>query len=288
MREKYLKSIAAALALICAVSILSVPKNDARAKSKPITYSNMVSKNTKNKVSKILIKNKVSKKQTVKYFKWVNDLYKRSSKLKAKEFIKTDGKAVNYDNFTFKSKKLKNGDFAPEVNCRMSAFLLYKNLVKTKGKANYNDTFMMFDVDAIENAPQFKMTKNDKKKYTILFNSVNVKGTKTLKQHRQKILKSFKTKNTKFKKNNISLISLYMHSPSDNLRFIGHTGVLIKNNKSLLFLEKFGPEAPYQITKFNSKKQLINYLLSRKDIYGDKTELSPIITQNNKIIYGGK
>lgn len=78
---------------------------------------------------------------------------------------------------------------------------------------------------------------------------------------KQKISVSGKTKAT--------LISVVLHSSfskTENELFVGHTGVLVptKNHK-YLFIEKLSFQLPYQVTRFESKKQLNDYLMGMYD-----------------------
>lgn len=41
--------------------------------------------------------------------------------------------------------------------------------------------------------------------------------------------------------------------------------------------------APFQATKFKDKKQVKKYLLLRPDLYGDDSELDPIVKINDEI-----
>ena len=52
----------------------------------------------------------------------------------------------------------------------------------------------------------------------------------------------------------------------------------------LLFVEKYGPAGPFQATKFESRNALEHYLLARPDLYGDETELPPIVLENGKMM----
>ena len=68
------------------------------------------------------------------------------------------------------------------------------------------------------------------------------------------------------------------------MRFVGHTGILAETKNGLLFVEKYGPMAPFQATRFQSRDELKEYLLARKDLYGDATELAPIVTENGEVM----
>ena len=52
----------------------------------------------------------------------------------------------------------------------------------------------------------------------------------------------------------------------------------------LLFVEKYSAMDPFQATYFKDRAELKEYLLARPDLYGDKTELAPIIMENGNVM----
>ena len=61
-----------------------------------------------------------------------------------------------------------------------------------------------------------------------------------------------KTLNSYLLSKNISIINGYVPDEENNALFVGHTGVAINTNDGVIFIEKYGFELPYQITKFKS------------------------------------
>ena len=76
-----------------------------------------------------------------------------------------------------------------------------------------------------------------------------------------------------------------MHDPYEQKRFVGHSGILVSLEESFIFIEKYSASNPFQVSKFNEKQEVIDYLLSREDIYGDDSESDIIITENEKVVY---
>ena len=99
-----------------------------------------------------------------------------------------------------------------------------------------------------------------------------------------KIEKTWKDREIQIEGDGISLISVYLHSPLEDIRFIGHTGVLLETEEGLLFAEKYGPLYPFQAVNFADREELKEYLLGRPDLYGDEIELEPIIMENDKVM----
>ena len=81
----------------------------------------------------------------------------------------------------------------------------------------------------------------------------------------------------------VSLICVYLHAPEDQARFVGHAGCWRNRERACCF-EKYNISLPFQATYFRDREELKQYLLSRGDLYGDETELAPIVTENEKIL----
>ena len=77
---------------------------------------------------------------------------------------------------------------------------------------------------------------------------------------------------------------MYLHVPEDQARFVGHTGVLVETKEGLLFVEKYSALAPFQATYFKDRAELKTYLLERPDLYGDGSELDPIVMENGGVM----
>lgn len=251
-----------------------------------IQYSNLADNKSQVEVISVLQEHGITKEQTDTFLSWVEDFNSRVTTPELSDgFVSVEGDYVDYSNLLFDLKKLEDGSFLPEANCRLTAFLLMKNNVQTNEKTDDTDTYLMFDIEAINTYEQFKMSKTDQSNFTALYNWISVDGTTTLDEHIQKIQEAWIDREIIVDgTQGISLINVYLHSPFEEVRFVGHTGILVETEKGLLFVEKFGPEAPFQATKFNDRNELKTYLLARPDLYGDDTELAPIVMENNIVL----
>lgn len=252
-------------------------------KNKDIVYSNLGNQQSQEEVIEILKKHGVKNEQLKIFKSWINDYNSRikSGELKNK-FVKLESTIPNYENLDLVLKHDKNNEMLTEANCRLTSYLLMKNMINTNKKNLKHDSFLMFDIEAIEKEPQFSMTKTQEENYKTLFNLVPVSGD--IESHKKAIKKAWKDRNIRIRGKDISLVSVYIHSEQDNIRFIGHVGVLINTKDGLLFVEKFGSLYPFQATKFSSREELKKYLLSRPDLYGEKTELEPLIMEDSKFL----
>lgn len=275
MKNKFKKIIA--LLSVCTISALGFV---GCTSNKDIMYSNMQDTKSREEVFSELKKHDVSDNQINKLNEWMDDFnsYVKDGQL-SNGFKKMDGDLVDYSTLELKDMP------SYYVNCRLTSFMIMKNALTTNCKPDNSDTYLMLDLDAIDTDKQISMTNQEKLNYTTLFNWIPLDDAKTLEQHKEKIETALKDRDIKIDKSKgLSIINIYVHSTFDNVRFVGHTGVLMDTDDGLLFVEKYGPDTPFQATKFHNREELKKYLLARPDLYGEKDELAPIITENNKVI----
>lgn len=275
MKNKFKKFIT--LLSVCTISALGFV---GCTSNKDIMYSNMQDTKSREEVFSELKKHNVSDNQINKLNEWMDDFnsYVKDGLL-SNGFKKMDGNLVDYSTLELKDMP------SYYVNCRLTSFMIMKNALTTNCKPDDSDTYLMLDLDAIDTDKPISMTEQEKLNYTTLFNWIPLDDAKTLEQHEKKIETALKDRDIKIDESKgLSIINIYVHSTFDNVRFVGHTGVLMDTNDGLLFVEKYGPDTPFQATKFHNREELKKYLLARPDLYGEKDKVAPIITENNKVI----
>lgn len=275
MKNKFKKIIT--LLSVCTISALGFV---GCTSNKDIMYSNMQDTKSREEVFSELKKHDVSDNQINKLNEWMYDFnsYVKDGQL-SNGFKKMDGDLVDYSTLELKDMP------SYYVNCRLTSFMIMKNALTINCKPDDSDTYLMLDLDAIDTDKPISMTEQEKLNYTTLFNWIPLDDAKTLEQHEEKIETALKDRDIKIDESKgLSIINIYVHSTFDNVRFVGHTGVLMDTNDELLFVEKYGPDTPFQATKFDNREELKKYLLARPDLYGEKDEVAPIITENNKVI----
>ena len=225
----------------------------------------------------------VTKEQTDTLLSWVEDFNSRvTAGALAEGFDTVEGTGVSYDGLIIKNKEADDGFIYPEANCRLTSYLLMKHMIQTNGNHQDNDTFLMFDVEAIDTYEPFHLSEEERSDFLSLFSWVSVDGVDTLEGHIERIQNAWKERDIQIGGESISLITVYLHSSFDHVRFVGHTGVLLETEEGLLFIEKYGPQYPFQVTKFQEREELKRYLLGRADLYGDETELAPLVFENDQ------
>ncbi|WP_042276091.1 DUF4300 family protein [[Clostridium] dakarense] len=261
-----------------------------KAEGSKLTYSNLIDDKTQNEIKNILIENKIDEKQAGYFVKLVQSYNDQSdiNKLKTskKGFTSIGTKQVPYDEAYLGEKwdynKLNYSDF----NCRLTALTIFKNYIKSEEKFKGDDSNLMFDIDAIDNNPISRFTKEDVDKFINLYASIPVENSQDVDKHAQAIIKELEKRKISFLNNEtVSMINVFLHAPEDSIVFVGHVGISIKTKDGLLFIEKYGASLPYQVSKFKDKAELKAYLMDRLDnnTSGDGSS-KPIIMENNELM----
>ena len=206
-----------------------------------------------------------------------------------KSFRKMGKKPPVYNENRISKLWLKKNKLFIGYNCRITAYDLMKDYIKVgnTGKANPSQLFM--DQDALKNAPTKKFSGKQRKAFESVFSTVQTQYTKNVATHAAIWAKDWKNKKISVSgKTKATLISVVLHSSfskTENELFVGHTGVLVptKNHK-YLFIEKLSFQLPYQVTRFESKEQLNDYLMGMYDTEWGQDTAKPFIMENTKLM----
>lgn len=250
-------------------------------------YSNLVDEATQTEVAKILLQAGIEKESVETLLNWVKEFNAGVGSPAAFQegFQINNGSPVDYSDVPWNEVYLEDGSLQMDMNCRITAYLLYQNFVTVQEEIKDYDPYLMFDVEAINIDPRLITIKETMNKFITLFQPVDIEEGSNLESHVKAIQSAWEERGIQLQnEEKISLITLYLHSNFDHKRFVGHAGVLVESEDGLLFVEKYGPDRPYQCTKFSSDEELAGYLLSRDDIYGDGTEELPIVMKNGEMI----
>lgn len=231
-----------------------------------------------------LKKGGLSEEQIKTVMSWVKDLNEISGSYEfADGFSTLPKEGVDYSSLVL-DDTAEAYSYIQWLNCRLTAFTLLKDQIETARTGFDTDVWLMFDIEAIDTLPQLQMNADDRSDFITLFNQVSVEDAATLEEHEDRIEKVWEERGIQLSADHVSLICIYVHAPEDNARFVGHAGVLAETEEGLLFFEKYSNLDPFQATYFHDREELKTYLLSRADLYGDETELAPIVTENGSVL----
>lgn len=176
----------------------------------------------------------------------------------------------------------KQHDFS-DSDCRMTAMLLLDGILTAeKTDAEYTGTYLMFDVDAIENVDRYEVIRKNLELFTTLF------GDRTPGENEDPAEvygKMWKEYGFSISNENVSLVSLVFYDPDFRQTFTGHTGVLVKQaDGTYLFVEKLAFEQPYQAIRVSDTDQLLELLAGRDEYYGGEGEAGPYVYINGEYL----
>ena len=253
-------------------------------------YSNLVDAKSRKEVKKALLDAGLSEKNVNAWLSDVKDYNKtiKNTGLVKKGFKKLSTKNPQYDeNKIMELWNKKYPDFIG-YNCRITAFDLMKDKISVKADAKVNASNLFMDQDALKHAPAKKFTKKQKHAFETLYSTLNTAYTTDVDTHIKKQKKAWKQNEVKISGTKASLITVVFHSSfgeNENELFIGHAGVLVPTkDKKLLFVEKLSFSLPYQVLKFDNRKQLKNYLMGMYDTSWGQEEAKPFIMENTKTV----
>lgn len=245
-----------------------------------IMYTNLSSDETKDELKNALL-DKGLNEGDVDSFMSNLDTYNESADTSelASSFTKySDDVAYNnsMDKFTE-----KNPDFLG-INCRITTFSLMKNSMDVNKELEDKSSVLDFDKKAISD--KSLLSEDEMKKFITYYAPINVKDEKA--NYEDLITKEFSERGIKFNNDKIKVISVYLNSKDEidgNILFIGHTGLMYENQGKFYFLEKLSFQEPYQLLKFNSKKEIHDYLMKKYNQDMGEGTHEAIITENDKI-----
>lgn len=174
----------------------------------------------------------------------------------------------------------KKGEFIG-TNCRINTFVLLKNSIGTNN-IQYDNEDLAFDKSALDNSKI--LNESEKENFYSLFSKIKTEKTKDYRVHGKKMEEHLSNFNLNFKKD-ISMVSVVIHDDLDyDSLFIGHVGVLAKEDDHYLWIEKLSFQEPYQAIKFDTKEDCFKYLYDKYKDYKSETTSNPFIMENDKLI----
>lgn len=168
-----------------------------------------------------------------------------------------------------------------DANCRMTAMLLIGDLLRVDNpEKEYDGTYLMMDIDAVENETKYSVLKKREVDFITLFGETEIPAgglSNALPQN-------WKKHGIHFDSKTVSLICVVMEDTLSPTAFVGHAGLLIDEGDYLLFLEKLAFEQPYQATKLRHINDLVALLSSRPEYAAEDGKEPSVICRNDEVI----
>lgn len=261
--------------------------------SQLLTYSNLLDPESQAEVTEALGNAGVSEERVQALLQKVKLFNESVENVSLKSgFLTTQSVEGDYDHTLLQEKRdAKNPDFIG-YNCRITSYDVMRDFVQVSKPSFEGTEELIFDQEAIASSPMELFNETEKEQFLSLFAVVPTANTSDLDTHLTTLKSAWAQRGITFLKKNDqspSLISVVMHSvitPEESHLFVGHIGVLIPREKDLLFLEKLAFQEPYQVFKFQDRKELNAYLMAKYDVEFDQSNARPFIMENGDLMEG--
>jgi hypothetical protein len=174
-----------------------------------------------------------------------------------------------------------------DADCRMTVMLLAGDQIKFDSvEEDYGGTYLMFDVDAIENNDEYSVLKDKKQLFTTMFGEMAISKN----GFAETLHENWSKHGINVESDKCSVISILFKAYEEEAAFVGHTGILIdcRNIESVdsnyLFVEKIAFGDPFKITLFNDENDLIEMLSERPDYTSEEGDPAPVVYKNGERI----
>ena len=174
-----------------------------------------------------------------------------------------------------------------DADCRMTVMLLAGDQIKFDSvEEDYGGTYLMFDVDAIDNNDEYSVLKDKKQLFTTMFGEMAISKN----GFAETLPENWSKHGINVESDKCSVISILFKAYEEEAAFVGHTGILIdcRNIESVdsnyLFVEKIAFGDPFKITLFNDENDLIEMLSERPDYTSEEGDPVPVVYKNGERI----
>lgn len=245
-----------------------------------IMYTNLAKDKTKDELKKTLSDKGLNDEDISAFIKNLDE-YNESADANelASDFTKYNDEVAYYNSMDKFAEM--NPDFLG-VNCRITTFSLIKNSLDIAKEIEDKSSVLDFDKKAIND--KNLLNEDELKKFITYYAPININDEKA--KYEDLIMKEFNERGIKFKNDDVKVVSVYLNSNDEidgNILFIGHTGLMYEDQGKVYFLEKLSFQEPYQLLKFNTKKDLYDYLMKKYNQDMGENTHEAIITENDKV-----
>ena len=295
MRKTSRMKKTAGLIVLCLVLVLTGCKitndTDEQPYIEQINYSNLIDTSVQKQLAEIMNSADISPMRQQVFFDHVNQFNNTvSSEGMAAGFEVKQVTEEKYDPYAMQEEwDAAYPDFMG-YNCRITAFGLFGDHMTIAADAETREDMILMDMASLEEDSSAMQDDKDMDRFRVLYSTVPTDDTKDVSVHVENLRSDWKNRGIVFDNNpDVSLISVVFHDAWDgeNQLFIGHTGVLFQVSETeLYFVEKIAFQEPYQLTIFNNRTELNDYLMAKYDTGTGQPTAAPFIMENDELMEG--
>ena len=251
-------------------------------------YSNLADEAVCKEFDSVMESAGISKMRRDIFFEYVNQFNESvSEKSLVDEFRTLDTSAPLYDPYEMQDEWNENNPDFLGYNCRITSYSLFGDYIDIPLGRESDNNMILFDLSALEEDSSAFPDGNDTQRFATLYSTVPTAVTKDINVHTDTMAQYRNRQGISFKENQYaSLITVVFHEAweDESYLFIGHTGVLFQTEKGLYFVEKIAFQEPYQLTVFNNRAELNEYLMGKYDVAEDWSGAAPFVMENNTLM----
>lgn len=257
-----------------------------------VKYSNLVEQEIQDNLAGAMTDAGISDERQKVFFDHVNQFNEAVSREGlTTEFEEGEILFTKYDPYEMQDEWMTIYPDFLGYNCRITAFSLMGDYIQANKDAQIRDEMVMMDVVSLEEDSSAMVQDGDLETFNILFSTVPTELTKDVNTHVKNLQKDWQERGIAFGEDtNAKLIAVLFHESIDeneNYLFIGHVGVLLPaEDNQLYFVEKIAFQEPYQLTVFNNRTELNDYLMTKYDINEGQPTAAPFIMENDQLMEG--
>ncbi len=278
------------LLILCAALVVGLKyTNKGQSFIEEIHYSNLVDADTRKVLDRLLDNYGVQKERRDDLLAAVQDFNETTGATGLVEsgFMNSKTLSPSYDFALMDAWEKKYPNFIGR-NCRITSFGVLQDFLSVGAVEDDSKNFLFMDQDALNQSPVEIFSKEERAKFENFFASVPAQNTKDIQVHLDEVKRAWKERDLSMNlPRGLSLVTVWLHSDLDNILFVGHTGVLIKEYKGdILFLEKISFQEPYQLLRFKNRIELNDYLMNKYDTSWNQPTAKPFIMENQELLKG--
>ena len=295
MRKTRSMKKTAGLIALCMILVLTGCKitndTDEQPYIEQINYSNLIDTSVQKQLAEIMNSADISPVRQQVFFDHVNQFNNTvSSEGMAAGFEVKQVTEEKYDPYAMQEEwDAAYPDFMG-YNCRITAFGLFGDHITIAADAETREDMILMDMASLEEDSSAMQDDKDMDRFRVLYSTVPTDDTKDVSVHVENLRSDWKNRGIVFDNNpDVSLISVVFHDAWDgeNQLFIGHTGVLFQVSETeLYFVEKIAFQEPYQLTIFNNRTELNDYLMAKYDTGTGQPTAATFIMENDELMEG--
>lgn len=174
-----------------------------------------------------------------------------------------------------------------DASCRLTVMLLAGELIHSDSvEEDYQGTYLMFDLEAIENQEAFALLKGKEALFTTLFGETEIPEG----GFEQLWAEKWEKHGISVKSEKCAIISLVFKAYEQEAAFVGHTGILVDCrdradvSTDYIFVEKIAFGDPFRVSLINDEAELMAMLSERSDYSVEEGDPSPAVYKNGSLI----